>query len=729
MGLKILPAKFRTRLFYSTLLAGSMICPVMAAEDALVDAAIVSYEPVYFEKFSPVTLLDMLQRIPGVPEVLNNNRRGGNQRGFGGGGDQILIDGKRLAGKSNNINDALSRISADQVAKIELIRGATSGLDVQSQGLVINILLVEGGSKSSTFWKAMGEYTFGHKFLPQFLISHSGSAGNLGYTISAETKNDNGYRPRHEIFYDNNDVETGTRDVEHEFKFKGYKFTTNLNYAFENGSELRINGLYEPNGFDYHETRAEYGDDPDNVIWDQDRNNSRWEVGGDFSTDLGALGRFKTLFVVNRNSEDTEIDRTRDYIDPLFIYANEFTNEVNSEKILRSSTIITLWGEQSIELGGEAAITTFEKTFESYSRDIEADPLDLESLDNVDIKENRYEVFAIYNYNISPELLLQSSLTTEFSKIIADNIFQDGTFDRRDTAFTYFKPRVDLRYDYTDVDQIRGTIEKKVSQLRFDTFVTSYDAQNDQYSAGNTDLRPTQTWEFTLAYEHRLPNDTGSLEGKAYYHYRKDHQTRIDFTDYYDYDGNPVSVDEFFALPPDMALRDTIDFTPSQGNIDHAYIYGVDLKSNLRMGFVGVPEAVLSLGYRFEKRRSMDQFTQMMRNFSRHSNNVFNVNFRHDVTKWGFAYGFDVEAKSNWATYDINYYQPQSPAAAIKAFAEYNLKSGIKMRIDLLEITGKEGHTTTFRYVDHIRFDELNVREERENKRPRAVQISLQGNF
>jgi len=51
------------------------------------------------------------------------------------------------------------------------------------------------------------------------------------------------------------------------------------------------------------------------------------------------------------------------------------------------------------------------------------------------------------------------------------------------------------------------------------------------------------------------------------------------------------------------------------------------------------------------------------------------------------------------------------------------------MRLDLIEITGSQGHQTTIRYTDHIRFNEINAREERENNKPRALQVSLQGSF
>lgn len=729
MAINRLPSLLSTTFLTFGLLSFPILNNSLAADGVLSDASVVTYQPVYFEKFNPVTLLDMLQRIPGVQEVLNKNRSGREQRGFGNGGDQILIDGKRLAGKSNNINDALSRISANQIAQIDLIRGAASGLDVQSQGLVINIKLVEGASKSTTFWRVMGEYTFGYKVLPQFLVSHNGTSGNLEYTVALERRNDRGYRPSEELFFDGDDNSIGAQSIDHEFHFKGWKVTSGLGYSFDDGAELRLNGLFEPNGFTSHEERIETGDEPDSLIWDRNSDNDRWEIGGDYNRNLGFLGQSKTLFVINRNTEDTDVSRLNNFTAPEYIYATEDTNTARSEKIFRSSVTPTIATGQTLELGGEVAINTFDKTFIQFGRDAALDPLLLDNISDVNIRENRYEVFAIHSYNINESIVLQSSLTTEFSKIIADNNFVDGTIDTRDTSLTYFKPRMNLRYDFTDVDQFRATVEKKVSQLRFDSFVTSYDAQNDELKVGNTDLLPTQTWEFILAYEHRLPNDTGTIEAQTYYHHRIDHQTRIDFTDYVDFDGNPIGVDDFFALPPDMDLRDSISFTPTQGNIASAYIYGVDLKSNLRMGFLGVPEATVTLGYRYEKRRSMDQFTQMMRDFARHSDHEYTVNFRHDVVKWQLAYGLDMEWSSDRANYDMRYFQPQSPAANLKAFVEYNINNGIKARVDVLEITGKNSHQTTYRYNDHIRFNELTAREERENTRPRAIQMSLQGSF
>jgi hypothetical protein len=111
----------------------------------------------------------------------------------------------------------------------------------------------------------------------------------------------------------------------------------------------------------------------------------------------------------------------------------------------------SLTSKQTLEFGAEAAINTFNKTFESINRDTAADPFELVTRDRVEITENRYEIFANHTYNFSSKVVLQSSLITEISNIVAENLFPDGSLlDRRDTSFTYFKPRANLRYDVTE---------------------------------------------------------------------------------------------------------------------------------------------------------------------------------------------------------------------------------------------------------------------------------------
>ena len=117
------------------------------------DGARVTYEAEFFDTYTVVNAADMLRWVPGGAALLpDNRRRGGGQqskRGFGSGGDQVLINGKRISGKSNDISSAMQRIQASVVSRIEVIRGTTAGLDVRSEGTLINVVLSEeisGGS-------------------------------------------------------------------------------------------------------------------------------------------------------------------------------------------------------------------------------------------------------------------------------------------------------------------------------------------------------------------------------------------------------------------------------------------------------------------------------------------------------------------------------------------------------------------------------------------------------
>ncbi len=190
-----------------------MIFPVgsIAVAQEEPDAAVVTYEKDFFERYSPVSLVDILERIPGVPAILNQNRGPGqnNNRGFGSSGDQILLNGKRISAKSSSIRDILSRTAASQVNRIELIRGARDGLDVQSEGLIVNVILDEGASDASIFWKVGTTYMVGEDFTPEFEASYKNKSGNLDYTISAEGQKRHGFFFRDEVFFNAAGARTG----------------------------------------------------------------------------------------------------------------------------------------------------------------------------------------------------------------------------------------------------------------------------------------------------------------------------------------------------------------------------------------------------------------------------------------------------------------------------------------------------------------------------------------
>lgn len=686
----------------------------------------------YFAETAPVTLLDMLQRIPEAQQILarsgNNRQGGGGKRGFGSGGDQILINGKRLSGKANNISDTMARVSAGNVEEIQLIRGNVEGLDVQSDGLVINVKLLAGISDSTTFWSVGGVYYSGHDLKPTFTVSHSGSWDNLEYMFGVERKHWEFHFDRDEIYLDDEGTQTGTLFVQGMYPRPSTAFTTNLTYNFGDGSVLRLNGLLEPRSENGEEIRIQEGEGAFYRNTFKDADGSKWEVGGDYERSVGWFGRLKALFVVNRDEQD-ELEERFDAPDATFRYQSLEKIIDRSEKILRASFTKSIFSGQTLEVGGEGAFNTYDQKFDQFNYSDANTISDVLANDEVEISENRYEVFAIHNYTINSKITLQSSLTTEFSKISADTILPNGDVSPRTTSFTFPKPRLNLRYQITENDQIRLLAEKKVSQLNFQNFITRWDNGAQQLILGNTGIKPQEQWEFSAAIEHRFSDDLGTVQLEFFHTNFKDFISAVDFSEYEDEFGNSIDADTYFDLPPSDALRDATSFSAKNGNIDKATAYGVKVKSNIRLGFVGVPEAVLNIDYEYSTKNTRDQFTGAWRRLDRRSDHTLRLGYRHDVTKWKFAYGVDSEFKSDYERFFINYYWPSSPYAELSAFAEQIIYAGIKARVEGNALTGKRQSSVITNYSDHIRFNDISRVDVRDTRMAKEIRFSLQGTF
>ncbi|MCH8137131.1 MAG: TonB-dependent receptor plug domain-containing protein, partial [Proteobacteria bacterium] len=148
----------------------------------------VTYPAAYFAEFEPYAVSDMLDRIPGI-NVARGGRpgggggpgrsRGSDRRGLGAGGDQVLINGRRIAGKENEGSDQLSRIPASQVEYIEIIRGTSGDLDVRGGGQVINIVMLDAESSSIIAYELNADRSWDGTYEPGVKVSLTGQQGAL----------------------------------------------------------------------------------------------------------------------------------------------------------------------------------------------------------------------------------------------------------------------------------------------------------------------------------------------------------------------------------------------------------------------------------------------------------------------------------------------------------------------------------------------------------------------
>ena len=87
-------------------------------------------------------------------------------RGFGGAAGNVLIDGARPATKNDSLDQLLQRIPASDVARIDVIRGAAPGIDMQGKTVIANVIRkTDNGLKLTTAvqgtWDANGHFDHG----------------------------------------------------------------------------------------------------------------------------------------------------------------------------------------------------------------------------------------------------------------------------------------------------------------------------------------------------------------------------------------------------------------------------------------------------------------------------------------------------------------------------------------------------------------------------------------
>ena len=98
--------------------------PLATAPPAAAPEGTTVYDQAYFANSGVQNAEDMLRRLPSVGPLLDAAGAFQQQRGLGEGGDQILVDGKRIAAKGQLLV-TLRRISPNSIQRIELIRGTS----------------------------------------------------------------------------------------------------------------------------------------------------------------------------------------------------------------------------------------------------------------------------------------------------------------------------------------------------------------------------------------------------------------------------------------------------------------------------------------------------------------------------------------------------------------------------------------------------------------------------
>lgn len=689
----------------------------LMAQELADNSSNIVYPAAYFQQWAPVTAQDMLNRIPGLSTTMTGNfGTTSSARGLGSGdGNQILINGKRVAGKSNEANSQLARISASKVDRIELIRGTSADLDVRGDQIV-NIVLTEAlSSRSYSYELNTDRYSDGF-VQPGGKFAVNGQLNGFNYVVSVEAEPRHDYRPSFErsVLGDFSPNDT----IAEERTRKQYTNTVaaNLGYELTLNSSARLNMLYSnfDNDIEIERSITNLRTSPPALRRELEENparNRNWEIGGDYELRLNGNHVFKTLFIVNEEAVDATRERfQRLPAGSLFkdLYLN--SDSVYSENIIRSSYSMPLQGGMGIEFGAERAQTTLDSALRlgmpgvgpgsSAHGGLVPQPVNNA---NSKVEEIRIEPFVVHNWQLSPRMSLESSLIYENSEIT-----QTGdVHNQRD--FSFVKPKLDWRFDLRPGLQIRGTATKSVRQLSFSDFVASSDDRDNdaQTMAGNANLRQEQVWDFNLGTEYRLPNDAGVLNASVFYMQHTDVIERVDVTRE---GGRPES---------------------ANGNIGDGDMYGLDVSGSVRMGMIGLPSIMLISSLQVKTSEITDPFLGIDRRFQNYERGRFQLGFRHDVSRYRVTYGLNWNNRfdDNIKRYDIDNIERTAGDPNVTAYLEYVTPQNIRIRFDARNATNNDQCRERTRYAGRLTSGVITEIESYCYEASRVVSIKINGTF
>ena len=704
--------------------AGLLSAASVWAQDSVNDDTTVQYPASYFSQYAPVTAKDMMDRIPGLESSSSGSGfrpggggRGGRGFGSGSGGSQTLINGKRTAGKNNSTGGLLDRITADQVNYIEIIRGTSGDLDVRGSGQVVNVVLFEELSNSSISYEVnMDRYRDGTNE-PGGSVSYSNKIGNLDFVLSA------GAEPRYDHQESEEDSILGDfspndRVIEDRIRDQtSYDYSANIDYEIAANSSFRLNGLFSENDnpTDVFRTTTDLTVTPNLVDTEREDipgEQSNWELGGDYEFLRDNGNRFKVLFI--SNSYDRSIVRERynvanDGIETKDLFLS--SGSTTRERIVRGSYTFDLRDDQDIEFGAERAQTILDSDLGlgiASSTGIPSPafgglvPVSVSNAKST-VEEIRYEPFIIHNWNINSRMSLESTLLYETS-----TIEQWGDINNK-RDFDFVKPKVDYRFNVTPTLQLRGSIEKRVSQLSFSDFVASTDSQDNDSNtlAGNANLRQMWLWKYDFNAEYRLPDDVGVLDANIYYH---DHHDMIDRID--------ISTSED-------------DLQSTRGNIGDGSMYGMTLNASIRMKMINMPNLLISSRFNVADSEITDPFTGIDRRFAFFGRGRWSMNFRHDVPQWNMNWGgsWSNRFDSNQKMYDIDDVVSSLGEPTVNAFVEFVAFDNITFRFDARDATTNEQCRQRIRYVGRLSAGILEEIEDQCSSRGTVVSLKVNGTF
>ena len=507
----------RTSLFLGSLMLTTNVS-LVDASSTKEDAIRQTYYPEDFSQFVPRSALDLVKQVPGF-----NIDEGGGDRGFGQADTNVLINGRRVSGKSNGPAEALERLSVDSVIRLEVVDGAS--LDIGGiSGQVVNV--ITAAEKETT-----GLFRYTPRFRPtganseerlrEFTVAMTGGDDESEWTVQVANEQRIFSDAGDEVVRDSVGEITDTRSERALNEFDRPSISGSYSRVTESGNAFNLVAELNGNYSDRGETSERLAGDPDENtrVLSSAEDEHNYEIGADYEFDLGA-GRLK-LIGLHRFESSPTIDRTTTTFVNGLVEGTAFRRQADeAESIIRTEFSFPAWDSQwRWSLEATENYLDLDSQLDRLSADGVFIPVDLPDA-KARVEETRTESTLNVSNRLNEQLTLQATVGAEYSEIRqtgSANVTRDFVRPKGFLALNY-KPRDDLF--------LSAKLERAVGQLRFFDFIASVDVNQEREDVTNVNLVPPQSWDFTLEAQRSL-GKSGNLTLSLFYEDVEDIVDRI----------------------------------------------------------------------------------------------------------------------------------------------------------------------------------------------------------
>ena len=594
------------------------------------------FNPDFFAAQRPNTALDMINRVPGF-----SVDDGSGARGFEGAVGNILINGNRPASKNDTGSNVLSRTPANQVDRIELVRGGAPGIDMQGYAVVVNVILKTTSSRQQILTLNSVIFDGGHDVYGgsyQFTAREGDRSWGVTLSDGMGTSDSNG--PGRTLRHDG----TGALIRDEAYKNDGWGGSNSIrgNYAgpLAGGKIDATARLGVSDWQSYSVQTSSVALRKSN--YEEDIKNG--ELGLTYTRPLKPKWTLETR-AIHEFEDFDNVSTGNETLSGVAKPEHKFSADgKSSESIFRALVRNERSAGLTLEAGGEVAYNMLE-TKQAFTQGGVAVALPSAS---VKVEETRGEAFTKATWRMNPKLTLEGGVRLETS-----TIKQSGDANQ-EKSFFFAKPRFMATWTPIEKNQIRFRFERELGQLDFGDFAASAELDEENVYGGNVDLEPEQRWISEVTYERRFWG-----EGIVSIGYRHDE-----------------IIDAIDRLPLPGGLSAT-------GNIGNATLDKLSLNIVVPLDKLHIPGGRFTFKNDWNETHVTDPTTGKDRPISGVRPTQANLGFQQDLTRYKTQWGINWLPLLGQGTYDPDQTSTWRGANYYEAFVEYKPTPTLAIRAQL----------------------------------------------